>query len=121
MDADRKKLTSSVWGTVCDDYWGGPDALVVCRDLGFSTQGWQINSTSDLCKDYPSNFYIPTDAVVFHGAHFGAGIGLIHLDDVHCYGSESRLIYCSRATGRYFQCQYGHLEDAGVRCQGEFL
>ena len=27
------------WGTVCDRYWGEPDAKVACRQLGFSSFG----------------------------------------------------------------------------------
>ena len=60
-----------------------------------------------------------TDAVHFSSAHFGAGIGPIHMSNVDCNGRESNLIECSRSST--VNCTNGHSEDAGVRCQGNFI
>ena len=82
---------NNVWGTVCDDLWGAPDAQVVCRQLGFSTVG-AVALTSG----------------------FTNGAGQIWLDDVQCRGTEARLIDCQHRPLGQHNC--AHVEDAGVRC-----
>ena len=64
-----------------------------------------------LCTDI-----ILLDAVAYGNAHFGAGVGLIYLNNVGCTGAETSLLQCSYTTAS--SCTYAHSEDAGVRCQG---
>jgi len=60
--------------------------------------------------------FTSTDPVAFGNAHFGAGTGPIHLDDVNCNGRENNLVDCLHSS--IVNCTFGHSEDAGVRCQG---
>ena len=82
------------WGTVCDDFWDGYDALVVCKQLGYTTDG---------------------DAVPLSNAFFGVGSGFILLDNVNCDGGEESLLSC-RNPRQYGQHNCFHSEDAGVVC-----
>ena len=80
------------WGTVCDDSWDSSDAGVVCRQLGLPDTG----------------------ATAYSAAFFGQGTGPILLDEVNCFGTESRLAFCPANPIGNHNC--GHSEDAGVRC-----
>ena len=80
------------WGTICDDYWNNADAEVVCRQLGYLSNG----------------------ALALSYAHFGSGNGPIILDDVQCHGLEVYITDCPNAG--YYQHNCGHSEDAGVHC-----
>ena len=61
--------------------------------------------------------FISTDAVAFSNAHFGAGIGTVHLHVVGCTGRETNLTDCPQFYSNSY-CFQNHSADAGVRCQG---
>ena len=75
------------WGTVCDDNFARVDAIVACRQLGY-TGGLAAN------------------------LGVRSGSGPIHLDDVACTGTEQRLIDCPYVGNH--NCV--HREDVGVYC-----
>ncbi|EDV27497.1 uncharacterized protein TRIADDRAFT_53242 [Trichoplax adhaerens] len=82
---------NGVWGTVCDDNFGISNAIVICRQLGFSSA-----ANYSCCAQY------------------GQGSGTIWLDNVSCSGSESSISSCNHNSWGSHNC--GHSEDVGVAC-----
>ena len=58
--------------------------------------------------------FCSSGAQAFSFAFFGQGTGPIHIDNVRCLGTETRLLSCPLL--RVDNCV--HAEDAGIRCQG---
>ena len=60
---------------------------------------------------------IHTDSQFFDLAHFGEGSQqqAILLDNVQCFGSETRLFNCHARPINVHNCE--HFEDAGVQCE----
>ncbi|XP_072037032.1 uncharacterized protein [Amphiura filiformis] len=81
------------WGTVCDDSWTIEDAMVVCRQLGYHTEG----------------------AKAYNMSWFGQGIGDILLYRVSCIGNERALSECPHNGWGRIRCS--HRNEAGVSCE----
>ncbi|VDI23188.1 Hypothetical predicted protein, partial [Mytilus galloprovincialis] len=77
------------WGTVCDNHFDNVDAGVACKQLGYCSG-----------KMHPAS--LVTD-----------GKGAIWLNEVHCSGSESKLLNCAYNDDST-NCR--HNEDVGIHC-----
>nr|XP_045618855.1 uncharacterized protein LOC123770744 [Procambarus clarkii]XP_045618856.1 uncharacterized protein LOC123770744 [Procambarus clarkii]XP_045618857.1 uncharacterized protein LOC123770744 [Procambarus clarkii] len=80
-----------VWGTVCDDDFGLEEGHVLCRMMG-----WERSSH------------------IFKNNTFGAGTGMVWLDDVRCLGYEASVADCQHLPWGQTNCD--HTEDVGLRC-----
>jgi hypothetical protein len=89
-DGRLELQVNGVFGTICDDGFGPEEAVVACRELGFSTGTTQAGPV-------------------------GSESLTIWLDDVVCIGTESRLIDCTNSGIGVENCD--HSEDVGVICE----
>ena len=113
---------NNTWGTVCDDAFGLLDAVVACRQLGFSDSGKTSKAYGNrsIIMSTSLGLNSPLGAVPLYQrdnvTELSAGIGSIFLDDLGCLGNETRLIGCpSPSLVEVHNC--GHGEDVGVRCE----
>ena len=58
-------------------------------------------------------------ATAYRYGRFGRGNGSIYLDNLNCYGSESRLIDCYHSGIGIHNCD--HSDDASLRCQRKYF
>ena len=79
------------WSTICDDGWDDNDAVVVCKQLGYSGGS---------------------------ASYFGQGTGPALMTNVNCSRNEISIFGCS-GNDRASTCSSG--KDAGVVCVGEGL
>ena len=84
------------WVAVCDDGWDEKDATVVCRELGY-----------------------PGVTIVTKEMFFGVP-GRIKIEQLGCYGNETKLSECSfKTTRKMSQClnRNRRHREAGVICE----
>ena len=91
---------NNTWGTVCSELWSDADARVVCRMLGFSIAA--VMSTKVTSQYGSINLLAP-----------------IWLSNVGCLGTEASINNCQQTLPiGLHTCVAGHIQDAGVNCQG---
>ncbi|XP_038079311.1 scavenger receptor cysteine-rich type 1 protein M130-like isoform X1 [Patiria miniata] len=89
-------LHEGVWGSICNDKWDIQDAQVVCGELQLGSAVDALSVSDDFESASPR---MP-----------------IHLDDLECSGTESKLEFCPHLEWGRHNC--AHDEDAAVRCSG---
>ena len=60
------------------------------------------------------------EAITVEAGYFGAGLGMVWLEQLQCVGNESQLVDCSRGNSNpYSNCR--HTDDVSVICPGVLI
>ena len=94
-------FNNNTWGTVCSELWDDADATVLCRMLGFASTMFNNKSTKVTSQFGSVNQLAP-----------------IWLSNVACSGTETSINDCQQSPIGLHTCVTGHIQDAGVICDG---
>ena len=106
-----------IWGAVCSSGWDHTDAGVVCRQLGYGTEGTYVTCICihvHTCTACHVHFASPDVAVT---SVFGPG-GSVLVSDVRCTGTEQNLHQCHKTGSSNYTCKREN--SAGVICSRSF-
>ena len=104
---------NGVWGSICDDGWDTTDAIVVCRQLGYSNSSSCI-SFSYVCVCFHHVSAGISEHYTYGGNHFGASLGPLVYSDMQCEGWEKSIEECTKKNHLEIQCSHDTI--AGVTC-----
>ena len=56
--------------------------------------------------------------IAIQPGHFGEGLGLVWLEQLHCTGNETRLLDCNRGNSNSDFSHCHHSQDVSIICPG---
>ena len=102
---------NGTWGTICSDFFDDNDAMVLCRQLGYSTLG---NKELNICVCSINYFHCSSGAQSM-GNVSGESVLPFHIIDLNCTGDEESVWDCpSNALLSQYSCNQNN--DAALSC-----
>ena len=96
-----------IWQSVCSSHWDQNDAVVICRQLGYDSEGiLDLQALAGLC-------YLTKHTDIKVTYVFGSE-GPVLLSDIRCTGTEEKLHTCPNVTIASHSCDEN--SNPGVIC-----
>ena len=109
------------WRTVCGEGWSQQDALVACRQLGYSTGKLKYTIISYTGKHQLNVLWYQGPAYFVSSTYYRrvGNFSVKLLSDVQCRGNERNLLECANNSLSIHECN--NTREAGVNCKSHSL